>query len=249
MKAFLLAGGFGTRLKPITDHTPKCLVEIAGKPLLQYWLEALHALGCTQIYINTHYLSEQVNQFIENSPFAEQVTLIHEPALLGTMGSIRHNRDKFDSEATLIAHADNFCLTDWLGFKSAFDNRPVHCELTMMLFETPTPWSCGIVKHNENNILTDYIEKPEAAKAQPEKYGNLANAAVFIASSTALDDICSMPADCDDLCRDYLPLQIGKANTFVNDEVHIDIGTPETYALANELMKAKALKNQQGSSD
>ncbi|UAA39538.1 nucleotidyltransferase family protein [Paraneptunicella aestuarii] len=242
MKAFLLAGGFGTRLKPMTDHTPKCLVEIDDKPLLQYWLEQLQLLGCSHIYINTHYLNEQVEAFVASSSFKDMVTLIHEPELLGTMGSIRHNRTLFDDDATLIAHADNFCLTDWQAFKTAYEQRPEHCDLTMMLFETPTPWSCGIVKsikQDASHILSDYIEKPQDAKQHPEKYGNLANAAVFIASQKALDDICAMPDDCDDLCRDYLPLQIGKANVFVNHDVHIDIGTPETYAMANDLMQQR----------
>lgn len=244
MKAFLLAGGYGTRLKPLTDSIPKCLVEIAGKPLLGYWLEQLVANGCKDILINTHYLHDKVEQYLAQSGFAQYVTTVHEPKLLGTLGSVKKNRDFFagdvnDSDASLIAHADNFCLTDWQAFIKSYQQRPASCDLTMMLFNTPTPWSCGLVKVDKEGVLTDYIEKPEEAKTKPQLYGDLANAAVFIANPKAIEAICSMPEDQDDLCRDYLPLQIGKANTFVNDNIHIDIGTPETYALANEVMRQK----------
>lgn len=237
MKAFLLAGGFGTRLKPLTDTIPKCLVPIDGKPLLAYWLEQLVEHGCHDILINTHYLHESVEAFIKSSPYKRNVTLVHEPELLGTLGSIRAYRSFFEGEATLIAHADNFCITDWEGFKAAFATRPPSCKLTMMLFKTPTPWSCGIVKTNELGVLTQYIEKPESAKRNPAEFGDLANAAVVIASSHAIEDMCAMPKQHDDLCRDYLPLQVARANTFLNNGIHIDIGTPETYAMANALMQ------------
>lgn len=237
MKAFLLAGGFGTRLKPLTDTIPKCLVPIDGKPLLAYWLEQLVEHGCHDILINTHYLHESVEAFIEASPYKRYVTLVYEPELLGTLGSIRKYRDFFDDKANLIAHADNFCITDWPEFKAAFSQRPEPCNLTMMLFKTPTPWSCGIVKTDAKGVLTDYIEKPQTAKVTPEQFGNLANAAVVIADPSAIEAMCAMPKRYDDLCRDYLPLQQSRANTFLNEGIHIDIGTPETYAMANALMQ------------
>ncbi|NQY17921.1 sugar phosphate nucleotidyltransferase, partial [Alteromonas sp.] len=62
MKAILLAAGMGSRLKPITEHVPKCLVPICGIPLLELWLEKLVKLGVEEILINTHYLAEQVER-------------------------------------------------------------------------------------------------------------------------------------------------------------------------------------------
>lgn len=233
MKVLLLAGGFGSRLRPLTNHIPKCLVPIAGKPLLQYWLEALDQLPVTRIYINTHYLAEAVNQFIETSPWREKVTLIHESNLLGTLGTVRHYRDHFDTEATLIAHADNFCLTDWQQFVATFGKRPATCHLTLMLFRTATPWSCGMVQHTAQGVLSAYTEKPADARHTPEKYGDLANAAVMLVDQNGLNAMQFTPESGADLCRDFLPLQVGKANVYINDTVHIDIGTPETHQLAN----------------
>ena len=67
MKALLLAAGFGTRLRPITDSIPKCLVDINGRPLLEIWIELLVNAGVNDILVNTHYLSDQVNFFVNNS--------------------------------------------------------------------------------------------------------------------------------------------------------------------------------------
>ena len=76
VRALLLAGGYGTRLRPLTNHTPKCLVEIGGKPLLAYWLETLFSADIDRVLINTHYLPRQVEDFCANSPYAAQIDLI-----------------------------------------------------------------------------------------------------------------------------------------------------------------------------
>ena len=81
MKALLLSAGLGTRLRPLTDTIPKCLVQINGKPLLQIWLENLTKYGVKEFLINTHYLHKQVEDFANNSTFKEKITLIYEKEL------------------------------------------------------------------------------------------------------------------------------------------------------------------------
>lgn len=98
MKAILLAAGFGTRLRPLTNAIPKCLVPIKGKPLLQIWIERLTGSGIGPFLINTHYLAEQVNALIGSSPFKDKVTLVHENKLLGTAGTLIDNLDFFPGE-------------------------------------------------------------------------------------------------------------------------------------------------------
>ena len=73
MKALLLAAGLGTRLKPITNYTQKCLVPINGKPLIEYWLENLSNVGVQHFLINTHYFKEQMEQFVLKSKFKAAV--------------------------------------------------------------------------------------------------------------------------------------------------------------------------------
>lgn len=230
MRAFLLAGGFGTRLRPLTETTPKCLVPIAGKPLLQWWLEDVFALGCEQMLINTHYLHRQVEDFVAQSPYRNRIVLAHEPQLLGTLGSIRHNQAFLQQSDCIIAHADNFCRTDWQDFWQCHLTRPEGCVGTMMLFTTQTPHSCGMVETDAAKVLQSYVEKPQGPYT-----GSLANGAVFAFSPDAIADMCQLPEVCDDLCRDYLPQQLGKMMTYHNQQLLIDIGTPETYQKANDI--------------
>ena len=92
-RALLLAAGLGTRLRPITLDTPKCLVPIGGKPLLGHWLRKLELSGCESVLINTHYLAEQVEIFLKSwkSPTMD-VQTVHEPVLLGTAGTLLANQ-------------------------------------------------------------------------------------------------------------------------------------------------------------
>src|SRR5688572_30374554 len=106
MRALLLAGGLGTRLRPLTDRIPKCLVPIHGKPLLEYWLDLLFQGGVETALVNTHYLPEPVRAFVEASHWRDRITLVHEDVLLGTGGTVLRNREFFGGEAFIVAHAD-----------------------------------------------------------------------------------------------------------------------------------------------
>ena len=86
-RTLLLAAGLGTRLRPITLHTPKCLVPIGGEPLLQRWLRTLELAGCDAVLINTHHLAEEVEAFLQSWQSGKMaIQTIHEPELLGTAG-------------------------------------------------------------------------------------------------------------------------------------------------------------------
>ena len=91
MKALLLAGGYGTRLKPITDLVPKCLVPIAGRPLIDYWIESLKKAGIERILINTHYLNTQMEDYKKKIKYSNYIELIYEPVLKGTAGTLIEN--------------------------------------------------------------------------------------------------------------------------------------------------------------
>ena len=93
IKSLLLAAGFGTRLKPLTDIWPKCLMPIRNKPLLGYWLVILRDLGIDDVVVNTHYLSKYVEEFLSQPRFSNWVTPVYEDKLLGTAGTIRNNMD------------------------------------------------------------------------------------------------------------------------------------------------------------
>lgn len=228
MKALLLAAGEGTRLRPLTCSVPKCLVPIADKPLLEYWLENLTNAGISEFLINTHYLNEHVEEFVKSSPYKEKITLVHEKELLNTGGTVLANRDFFKDETFILVHADNLCFCDFDAFIDAHKNRDEKCDMTMMLFNSDSPSSCGIVERDEKGIVHGFYEK---VKDPPS---NLANAAVYICEPNIFDLLESLNKQRCDFSLDVIPEYIGRINTYLNDVYHRDIGTPDSYEAANK---------------
>ena len=228
MKTILLAAGFGTRLRPLTDNIPKCLVPIKGKPLLQIWLERLTNSGLDQFLINTHYLSNQVNDFIYDSNFKNKCVLKNESVLLGTAGTLLSNLDFIGEEDCMLIHADNYCLADFKEFIKSHNQRPSYCLMTMMTFQTDTPSSCGIVDLDDNNVVIGFHEKVEFPP------GNLANGAIYILSSELLKIVKEKNATATDFSTEILHHFIGKIYTYETNDLFMDIGTQEAYLKAND---------------
>jgi mannose-1-phosphate guanylyltransferase len=226
MKALLLAGGIGSRLRPITDYIPKCLVPINGKLLLEYWLENLSKVGIDSFLINTHYKHEQVENYVKNSIYKDKITLVYEKKLLNTGGTILHNKEFFKNEPFLLIHADNLSFCNFDKFIKSHENRENNTEITMMLFKTDTPSSCGIVQIDEKNVVQEFYEKIENPPS------NLANGAVYICEPTIFDFLISLNKKDIDFSNDVLPNFMGKINTYLNDTYHRDIGTAISYGLA-----------------
>ncbi|HXA47206.1 MAG TPA: nucleotidyltransferase family protein [Burkholderiaceae bacterium] len=227
MRALLLAAGLGTRLRPLTDTIPKCLVPIHGKPLLGIWLERLSNAGVGPFLVNTHYLSNQVRNFIASNAYADHVTVVEETELLGTAGTLIANLAVFIGEDGMLIHADNYCLADFDAFLQAHRNRPAHCLMTMMTFRTQTPQTCGIVELDAHGVVIGFHEKV----ANPP--GNLANGAVYILSAELLEMFRGEFASVSDLSTEVLHHLVGRIYTYETGEFFLDIGTPEAYELAN----------------
>jgi mannose-1-phosphate guanylyltransferase len=224
MKAILLAAGLGTRLRPITNDIPKCMVKIKGKALIDIWLETLTDAGVRSFLINTHYLSAQVEEHLNNGNFKSQISLVNEKRLLGTAGTIRANSSYCLKQDILLVHADNYCTADFKEFIGVHQKRPKSCLMTLMSFRTNNPESCGILEVDENEIVHGFYEKI----TNPP--GNLANGAVYILSPSVIDWI--IKEQVSDFSCEVIPYFLGKIYNFENLKIHIDIGTPETYALA-----------------
>lgn len=232
MKALLLAAGYGTRLKPLTDNVPKCLVPIAKKPLLEYWLENLKVNGINKILVNTHYKQEQVINFIRKSDYSNVVKTVYEDTLLGTAGTLFRNIDFFEDEDAILIHADNICEESLSGIINSFKNRPSQSLLTLLSFRTLSPESCGIITTDKYDMITSYVEKPSRSKT------NLANGAIFIISNQLLRKFRILKIKGNDFCRDVLPLMIKKMNSYETKHFFIDIGTLENYEKANSYFES-----------
>lgn len=229
MRALLLSAGFGTRLRPITNHTPKCLVPINGTPLLQIWLERLSAAGVGSFLINTHYLADKVKAFVEESDFRKNIQLTFEDVLLGTAGTLIRNIDFFQGQDGLLIHADNYCLADFTAFEIAHNNRPLGCLMTMMTFRTDDPSSCGIVEVDENGVLIGFHEKVETPPC------NLANGAIYIISPELLEIFKTDLNYVTDFSTEVLHRFKGYIFTHEISDLFLDIGTLDKYEKANRL--------------
>lgn len=225
MKAILLAAGFGTRLRPLTDNIPKCLVPIKGKPLLEIWLEKLTNSGVNDIVINAHYLSAVVSQYICKSKYKDNIFLTFESHLLGTAGTVNKVLKFIDKgEDILLVHADNYCLDDLVEFIEYHKNRPKECLMTMMTFKCDIPKNYGIVKINEKNVLINFFEKKENINE-----GNLANAAIYILSVEFLEIMQKKYIDSFDFSNDIIPYFLNKIYVYQSKKLIVDIGTVENY--------------------
>jgi len=226
MRALLLAAGMGLRLLPITATTAKCMVEINGRPLLDYWLELLLEGGVERVLVNTHWLEDQVIDFVKASRWAERVDLVHEAELLGTGGTVLANRDWFAGQPFIVAHADNLTDFDVRGFIGGHHGRPAGHAITMLGFRTDTPRSCGILELDDRNTVVAFYEKVENPP------GNLANGAAYVFEPEVVETIASFGRPIVDLSTEIIPRYVGRILCVETRGYHRDIGTPESLARA-----------------
>ena len=106
MKAIILAAGFGTRLKPYTDHTPKALFPYRGRPLLDRMIRDLQQAGCRAILVNTHHMAHRISRFIADQHYAIPVTTRFEPKILGTGGAMINAADFLDDRPFMVVNSD-----------------------------------------------------------------------------------------------------------------------------------------------
>ncbi len=238
MRALLLAAGIGTRLRPMTYSVPKCLVEINGRPLLDYWIELLSKGGIVDILINLHYLPNAVRSFLNSRKYPVNITTVYEENLLGTGGTLLKNREFFQGESAMLVHADNLSRFDVHDFIQKYEGREKGIEITMITFRTDVPETCGIVELDERGIVRAFHEK---VKNPP---GNLASGAVYIVSPVIMDFLAGLGKEVIDFSTEVLPHFIGRINTFHNHIYHRDIGTVESVLIAQHEYPAAIGKNQ-----
>ena len=229
MQALILAAGLGTRLKPITNHTPKCLVEINGRKLIDIWLDLLRYIGGVEYLLNTHHLSEQVEEHLKkHSLFKSKIKICYEKKLLGTAGTLLKNISSIRKDLIFL-HADNYTNDNLKEFVTAHNNRPSRCLMTMLNFRTNEPKKCGIIKVDKDRIMTSFVEKPKT------NIGNLANGAIYIMSKKFIDEFALNFNSSEDFSADVLPNCTGKVYTYETKNFFIDIGSPESLDLANRI--------------
>jgi len=223
MKAFLLAGGHGTRLKPLTDNIPKCLLPVCGTPMLQIWFDLCRRHGVDEILINLHSNAEAVRQFVEESKEGLTVHLFEEERLLGSAGTLLANRHWIRDEASFwVFYADVLTTAD-MNLMMDFHRRLGQIA-TIGVYEVPDPTRCGIVQIDQEGIVRSFVEKPTVA------FSHLAFSGIMLATPLLLDAIPDRsPVD---LGFHVLPQLVGRIAAYRISDFLIDIGTVETYRIA-----------------
>ena len=236
MKAFLLAAGLGTRLRPITDKLPKCLVEIAGKPLLAWWIKLFEEHGISEVLINLHHLPHAVKSFINEYPTSIKFNFYFEKDLHGSAGTLRENKSFVENESSFfVCYADN--LTNYNLSKFHEFHKKKSSVASLALFETDTPSTKGIVELDSNQRVISFEEKPKNPKS------NLANAGIYIFTPSVLGKIPNI--ELSDIGYDLLPRLVNQMFGWQTSDYLIDIGTFEHLSKA-ENEWSKIIKAEEG---
>src|SRR5437879_492707 len=223
MKAFLLAAGNGTRLRPLTEAVPKCLLPIRGVPLLQIWLDNCEAAGIGEVLVNVHSLPEKFQDFLSNSKSGVKLHIAEEENLLGSAGTLaEHQSFVAGEEAFFVLYGDvltNLSLLEMLAFHQSRKELA-----SLAIHQVPDPTKCGVVSFNNNAVIKAFDEKPE----HPES--NWAFSGVMVAHPQILDLVpVKRPVD---IGFHLLPMLGGKMAAFEISGYILDIGTFQNYVTA-----------------
>jgi mannose-1-phosphate guanylyltransferase len=225
LKAFLLAAGHGTRLRPLTDAVPKCLVPIRGVPLLRIWLDLCRRHGIDQVLINLHSHSEQVRAFLSGESCRPAVQVFEEPVLLGSAGTLLANRAWVNSDELFwVFYADVLTTAD-LGRMLQFHRAHGACA-TIGVNTVPDPSRCGVVTVDPAHLVRGFVEKPQNPP------GDLVFSGILLGTPAVLKSISDVPQP--DIARHLLPHLVGRMYAYSISEFLLDIGTMANYLAAQE---------------
>ncbi len=234
--ALLLAAGLGTRLKPLTNIWPKCLMPIHTKPLMDYWLEKIYDLKLSNTIVNTHSHKDIMADYLNRPRYKSWVNNSYEPKLLGTAGTLRKNYNFLKSKTVLLIHADNWSncnLKEFLDFHQNRENK--NYPISMMSFKTQTPHTCGILElESKSNIVVNMHEKSN------NYFGNIANAAIYAIEAEVIEYVLKNDF-INDFSTQVIPKFLGKIYSWENLSIHRDIGNLENLILSNQDPKPELL--------
>lgn len=196
MKAVLLAAGLGTRLGALTEHTPKCMVEVGGRPVLQRNIEWLAAGGICDLAVNLHHQAKLVREYFgDGSPYGVTVHWSYEPDLLGTAGTLASLREWISSEPFVVVYADNLIGCDLHALiASHLAGTPA---ATVALFEREDVAASGVAELTQDDRIVRFLEKPSPGEID----SHWVSAGLLVLGPRAL----ALAPERGDIGRDLLP--------------------------------------------
>jgi NDP-sugar pyrophosphorylase family protein len=225
MKAILLAGGKGTRLRPLTIHTPKPIVPIFNRPFLHYQLDLLKQVPeIDEVILSLNYQPRRIEEiFGDGSDVGIKIRYVVEPAPLGTAGAIKYAGDKL-TESVVVFNGDVLTELDLGAVIRMHRERQARATIVLTPVEDPTAY--GLVETDEQGNIRRFLEKPKP----DEITTNNINAGIYVLEPETFDRI---PSDVPwSIERSYFPSLVERGETFVGyvyKGYWIDIGTPEKY--------------------
>ncbi len=220
---FLMAGGFGTRLKPLTDKTPKPLLKVGEKPILEIILERLVTAGFHRFYISTHYMPDQVvSHFGNGEKWGVEIKYIHEETPLGTGGALGLLPKEEINEPLLLMNGDLLTSLDFSSLLKFHLDSDVQVTLCVNEHKQTIPF--GVIESSEG-FVTSINEKPT--------FTYHVNAGIYVLSSdvikrTKTNQHIDMPTLISEIIKDH------KVNLFPVHEYWLDIGRVGDYQKANK---------------
>jgi len=223
--AVLMAGGKGERLRPLTEKTPKPLLPVGDKAIIDHNIDRLISNGVKHINVTVNYLGEQLeNHFLE--PRGEvQIHTVREPKFLGTIGSIKFVNE-FYNDTILVMNSDLFTNINFEDFYLHFKEHDAEMSVAAVPYTVSVPY--GIFDLEGRNIQ-GLIEKPT--------YNYYANAGIYLIKRRALEEI---PDDTFFNATNLIEKLIAEGKKVIRFPLNgtwIDIGNPQEYQKANELVK------------
>ena len=225
MKAILLAGGKGTRLRPLTIHTPKPIVPIFNRAFLHYQIDLLKQVPeIDEVILSLNYQPRRIEEvFGDGADLGIKIRYVVEPVPLGTAGAIKYAGDKL-TESVVVFNGDVMTQLDLAAVIRMHRER--QARATIVLTPVDNPSAYGLVETDSQSNIKRFIEKPK-----PEEITtNHINAGIYVLEPDTFDRIPSeVPWSIE---RSYFPSLIERNETFVAyiyNGYWIDIGTPEKY--------------------
>lgn len=223
--AVLMAGGKGERLRPLTEKTPKPLLKVGDKCIIDHNIDRLIANGVKHINVTVNYLGEQLEEHFKESRGEVKVQTVREPKYLGTIGSIRFVKD-FYNDTVLVMNSDLFTNINYEDFYLHFKEHDAEMSVAAVPYTVSVPY--GIFDLDGRDIQ-GLMEKPT--------YNYYANAGIYLIKRSALEVI---PEDTFFNATDLIEKLISEGKKVIRFPLNgtwIDIGNPQEYKKANELVK------------
>ena len=224
--AVLMAGGKGERLRPLTEKTPKPLLPVGGKAIIDHNIDRLISFGVKHINVTVNYLGEQLEEHFKEPHQEVQVETVREPKFLGTIGSIKFVKE-FYNDTVLVMNSDIFSDINFEDFYLHFKEHDADMSVAAVPYSVSIPY--GILDIEERRNIKGLLEKPT--------YDYYANAGIYLIKKSALDLI---PEDTFFNSTDLIEALIAQSRKVIRFPLNgtwIDIGNPQEYKRANDLVK------------